>query len=429
MMTIDQTVRDYKPRRANIGAWIIMSLIGAFFAWAGFASLDEVAVANGEVVPQGQVKLIQHLEGGIVSAIHVADGQQVNAGSPLIRLDLGLNRATAAELKLQTVGLELKKTRLQAEATDSTPAFPPASDSAMSALIENERATLETRRKQQKSNLEILHAQERQRELEIEEITSRLDGRLASLKLADERLAMSKALEKDQLITRMEVLDLTDTVAKLKSEIAELRSSLPRSRESLEEARRRIQNAKLDVQRDATEEIGKIDLAIASIRNQLEPAKDQLERTVITSPIEGVVKNLRNHTIGGVVRPGEPIMEIVPTRDRLVVECKLNAADVGYVRAGQKAVVKLQTFDFVRYGSIEGTVKTVAPDSTTGADGVPYFRVVVETDKNYLGTIPGRYPITAGMQATVDIHTGSRLVIDYLISPVIKLRHEAFRER
>ncbi|MDP4795948.1 MAG: HlyD family efflux transporter periplasmic adaptor subunit, partial [Rhodospirillales bacterium] len=141
------------------------------------------------------------------------------------------------------------------------------------------------------------------------------------------------------------------------------------------------------------------------------------------------VKNMRYNAVGNVVKPGEPIMEIVPTGDQLVVEAKLNPIDRGYVTVGQAATVKISTYDFARYGGLKGEVIRVAPDSSTDEDGAPYFRVVVQTDKNYLGYNEGDLPITPGMQATVDIHTGKKSVMDYLVKPVLKLRHEAFRER
>ena len=158
-------------------------------------------------------------------------------------------------------------------------------------------------------------------------------------------------------------------------------------------------------------------------------ATAQAKRTRITSPIDGIVKNLRYHTIGGVVRPGEPIMEIVPTHERLVVEAKLNPIDRGHVVEGQRVVVKVKSYDFVRYGGLEGKVTHIATDANSDPDGQPYFRLLAETDRAYLGEEVGSLRIIAGMRASVDIHTGSKSVIKYLLKPVLKLKHEAFRER
>ena len=175
--------------------------------------------------------------------------------------------------------------------------------------------------------------------------------------------------------------------------------------------------------------MGKTEQEIARIREVLKRATEQGSRAEIKSPVAGVVKNLRFNTIGGVIKPGEPILEIVPTGENLVVQSRLNPTDRGYVSEGQKATVKISTYDFARYGGLNGTVIQVAPDTSMDENGQPYFRVVVQTNKNYLGREEGSLPIVPGMQATVDIHTGKKSVIDYLIRPVLKLKHEAFRER
>ena len=170
-------------------------------------------------------------------------------------------------------------------------------------------------------------------------------------------------------------------------------------------------------------------MQIARVNELLNRASDQERRAVIRSPIDGVVKNMRYHTIGGVVKPGEPIMEIVPISDRLVIEAQLNPVDRGYVQEGQRAVVKISTYDFVRYGSLDGVVARIGASTNTDPAGQPYYQVVVRTNKTYLGDQQGLLPITPGMQATVDIHTGTRSVLNYFIKPVLKLRNEAFRER
>jgi adhesin transport system membrane fusion protein len=181
--------------------------------------------------------------------------------------------------------------------------------------------------------------------------------------------------------------------------------------------------------RHAADDLTPLEIEIHRAADQLARASDQESRTQIASPIDGVVKKLGYHTIGGVVRPGAPIMEIVPTGERLVVEAKLDPADRGYVREGQPALVKISTYEYVRYGGLDGKVVLIAPGSDADARGRPYFRVVVETDKSWLGAKENELKILPGMEATLDIHTGTRSVLDYLMKPVLKLRAEAFRER
>jgi adhesin transport system membrane fusion protein len=240
---------------------------------------------------------------------------------------------------------------------------------------------------------------------------------------------MSKDLLSQDLVPKMEHLKLAAEVEGLQGTLAQLAEAIPRAKGALAEAVEREREETLKFRRTAVEDLGQVELSLARNREILAKAADQVRRTEIRSPIEGVVKRLRFNTIGGVVRPGEPIMEIVPSQDQLVVEARLSPTDVGYVRPGQPTVVKISTYEYTRYGGLHGRVLTVAPDSTTDRDNRTYFRLVVGTDKGYLGDAPGELPISAGMQAIVDVHTGTKSVLRYLVTPVLKLRNEAFRER
>jgi adhesin transport system membrane fusion protein len=274
-----------------------------------------------------------------------------------------------------------------------------------------------------------MREQVKQRILEVEELTARSRAVESNYRLASERLKMSKSLLAEGLTAKMEHLELEAEVENLDGEMKSLRPSLPKVEAAVEEARQRQQETESRFRREAQDQLGKIEENIARVTELLSDATAQGIRAEIKSSINGVVKNMRYNSIGNVVKPGEPIMELVPTGDRLVVEAKLNPIDRGYVNEGQAATVKISTYDFARYGGLEGIVIRVAPDSSTDEDGAPYFRVVVQTDKNFLGLREGNLPITPGMQATVDIHTGEKSVMDYLVKPVLKLRHEAFRER
>lgn len=429
MRSLDDLVSAHAFTRSHMVAKIVILLIICAAVWAYFTRIDEVAVAEGAVVPQGQVKVIQHLEGGIVEEIHVTDGQPVSTGDPLVRLTLGLNAANKAEIQIQIDGLLVKRARLRAEAEGTPLKFPADLGNGMADIVESERETYASRKREIESSLELLRKQTRQRELEVRELETKLKGREANLRLALKRFAMSKDLVKNDLVPKIEHLALENEVETLRSTVSEFRSSLPKVREALAEAKEREVMTLLNFRSGVREEMGQVEVAIARNRELLARATDQATRTAINSPIDGIVKNLRYHTIGGVVRPGEAIMEIVPSREKLVVEAKLNPVDVGYVRVGQPAVVKLLTYDFVRYGGLDGTVVNVAPDSTLDREGNPYFRVVIETAKSYVGDTPGSLPITPGMNSIVDIHTGDKSLLTYLIAPVLKLKHEAFRER
>ncbi|MGE0745587.1 MAG: HlyD family type I secretion periplasmic adaptor subunit [Rhodospirillales bacterium] len=428
MSALDELKRTALPRGQS-AAWMVVLLVVTGLVWAHYAEFDEVATAAGEVVPEGQVKVIQHLEGGIIAAIDIAEGQAVKAGDRLVQLDLGTVAPGRDEILVQIDGLTLRRARLQAEASGQPFEPPAALKERYPDLARTETDAYDGRARQQASTLSVLKSQTRQRELEVRELESRQRASAANLRLAEQRFGMSKDLLAQDLVPKMEHLKLAAELEGLQGTLGQLAEAIPRARGALAEAVEREREEALKFRRTAVEELGQVELSLARQREILAKAADQVRRTEVRSPIDGVVKRLRFNTIGGVVRPGDPIMEIVPSQDQLVIEARLNPTDVGYVRAGQPAVVKISTYEFTRYGGLDGMVTAVAPDSTVDRDKGTYFRLIVETDKGYLGDAPGQFPISAGMQAIVDVHTGTKSVLRYLITPVLKLRHEAFRER
>ena len=410
-------------------AWPIMILLAVGVTWANFATLDEVALATGEIVPAGRIKVVQHLEGGIIQEIYVAEGDTVREGQPLMLLDLASSGTNKEELQVRMDSERLIKARLEAEAEGKELVFPEDVSQRRPAIVSAQRQAFEARRRELGSTLQVMREQVKQRELEVEELNARTRAVESNFKLASERLKMSKSLLSEGLTAKMEHLQLEAEVENLDGEMKSLRPALPKAQAAVEEARQRLQESESRFRREAQDQLGKVEEDIARVRELLSDANEQGIRAEIKSSINGVVKNMRYNAVGNVVKPGEPIMELVPTGDKLVVEAKLNPIDRGYVTEGQAAMVKVSTYDFTRYGGLVGRVTRVAPDSSTNEEGAPYFRVVVETDKTYLGRSEGELPITPGMQAIVEIHTGKKSVMDYLVKPVLKLKSEAFRER
>ncbi|HLN22523.1 MAG TPA: HlyD family type I secretion periplasmic adaptor subunit, partial [Patescibacteria group bacterium] len=388
--------------------------------------------ATGEVVPEGKVKLIQHLEGGIVRDIYVHDGDLVKEGQALIQLDLPVSAINRDELQVRLDGLNLTRARLLAEVEGKPLVFPADEAKRQPALVEAERHSFEARKQNLAASLAVLDQQVLQRSLEVQELEAKQHSVASSLSIAREKLTMSTDLLKDGLTSKMEHVQLRSEVETLEGQLNTLHSSVPRAESALAETKRRVDEEKIKVNRAIEAELTDAELNLARNRELIAQASDQQRRAAITSPTDGIVKNMRQNTIGGVVRPGEPIMEIVPVHERLNIEAKVNPADRGYVAVGQPSLVKISAYDYTRYGGLAGKVVMVAADTTvgggSGADAQPFYRVVIETDKSNLGP-NGELPITPGMQAQVDIHTGQRSVLRYLITPVLKLRHEAFRER
>jgi adhesin transport system membrane fusion protein len=430
MSRLDDLTREHRLPGWRLLAWATMGFLAIFLLWAQFARLEEVSVAAGEVVPQGQVKVIQHLEGGIISAIFVQEGDAVQEGTSLVQLDVTASKASREELQVNLDGMILSRARLMAEARGAQqPEWPAEVGTRRTEIQREEREMFAQRGREHASTLAVLADQVRQRELDIQHLGAQRRALGENLRLARERFGLARDLVKDGLIPRLEYLNLESEMRRLEGDIGTLEPATQRAQAALAEAQSRVAEEKNKFRTRAQDELSKLEVAIARVQEGLTRASDQVLRTEVKSPIQGVVKSLRYHTIGGVVRPGDAIMDIVPSLETLVVEAKLNPTDVGYVRVGQPTVVKITTYDFARYGGLDGKVIYLSADSHTDERGNTFFRVISQTDKTFLGSGPGEFPIAPGMQATVDIHTGDRSVMEYLIKPVLKLKTEAFRER
>jgi adhesin transport system membrane fusion protein len=425
---LDRLLASHPVPSLRLPALITVGFVCAAIAWAFQARLDEVSIARGEVIPQGRVKVIQHLEGGIVQSLAVQEGTKVAAGDLLLTLELSPTAINREELQIRLDAAILGRGRFEAEAKGGAPTFPQAEAARRPEIERAEREAFEARKREFQAALQGIHEQVRQRELVLAELEASRASKVRDIALARERARLGASLLSGNLIPRIEYIQMQRDVERLDGELAVTMQQIPRAEAAIAEMRERIKEEQVKFQRQAYEELGRVEATIQRTRELLADAVGQRVRTEIRSPSDGVVKNVRYTTVGGVVRAGDPIMEVVPADDTLVVEARLNPVDRGYVREGQRAVVKVTAYDYVRYGALEGKVALIAADSTTENSGGVFFRVVVET-QGHLGEKPGDYPVVAGMQASVDIHTGARSVIDYLVRPVLKLRHEAFRER
>jgi adhesin transport system membrane fusion protein len=426
---LDAILSRQRPSRFRVAALVIVLLLAALFVWASQAELDEVAIAQGEVVPQGQIKSIQHLEGGIIEEMYVTEGDAVKAGDPLVRLDLSASNTREAEFRVTLDGLMLRRARLLAEANQTEPEFPTEVAERRPAVADNELSAFRARKEEMESALEGLQQEVNQRDYEIRQLKAEEASLRDQFRLAKENFAIAEDLMPDGLISRLDYLDAEAEVERLRGQLESLAESIPAAEAALAQARERIHEMEIAFRRAALEDLSKVELSIDQTNEELIKASAMSRRTLVTSPIDGIVKSMRFYTIGAVVRPGEILMDIVPSNDMLVIEAHLNPQDVGYVEAGQKAVVKISTYDYIRYGGLDAEVILVSPDSLQDEDGNTYFRVIAATDRSYLGSEPGDLPITAGMEATLDIHTGTNTVLHYLVKPVLKLRSESFRER
>lgn len=406
----------------------LVALLIAALMWSFIGQVDQVVTAPGKIVPQDKVKIIQHLEGGIVKRVIARENAVVKAGDALVELDLATSGINLAEMTARMAALQFAKARLEAESQGGAPDFPADLTNQFPAVAEAERSTYKARRDELAGALDALSGQSSQGRQRVTELQAKLASLQASLALARQELAVSEDLVKDKLTSQLEHFQRKSAVERLKGEVAMTQQAIPGAQAGQNEtdARRREEEAKF--RRRAADELGELERKLASLKQELERANDQEGRALIQAPIDGVVRNVRYQSTGNVVKPGEPIMEIVPLGEELVVEVSLNPSDRGYVSLNQPALVKISAYDYFRYGGLEGRVTAIAADTDTGKNEEHFYRVTVSTKRSWLGDTPGQYPITPGMVGEVDIKAHSQSIFWMLIKPVLKLKHEAFRE-
>ena len=432
-MTADTPTLDSLRQTTRSSGWSVlaicsMALICGFFIWAAVARFDQFSVAEGEVAPSDKVKVIQHLEGGAIAGIYVTDGQLVTAGTELVSVELGLNSANREELQARLDSLALMRARLTAESNGSGLALPADVAARRPDLAAAEQSAYTARQTELENRIESAQQRVRQQELAVTEYQATYNATATDLNLAMKNLAMSSDLLRDGLTSKMEHLAREREAKMLEGKIAALRASIPKAKAALDEAQANLNDEKLKFSRGSYEELGKVEQDISSTNEILAEADTQASRKIIRAPADGIVKNLRFHTIGGVIGPGDPIMEIVPVNDNVVIEAKLRPEDSGIVEVGQPVRIKVSAYDFTRFGTLSGTLSYIGADSVADEEGNTYFQVRVTPDKSYLGDEPGEYPIRPGMTAIVDIRTGNRTVLEFLLKPVMRLRYDSLRE-
>jgi len=421
----------YKPSGGNfdLKTRVALGVIGLAILASMFVRVDQVITAQGKVVPSSKVKTIQHLEGGIVKHLSVQEGSMVKEGEVLVELDLATSGINLDELRSRTAALEMSRIRLLAEASGQKPQWDPELSKRYPELLRTEQATLVARNAELEGVLAVNEGQMVTTKGKVGELNAKLQGLEQKASTALRELEITRELVREKLVSQLEYLNKKRDYDSLLSEINSMRESINSAAGGVDERRAKRIEEVGKFRRRAADELTTLERQLASLRDELNRASEQRNRAVIRSPIDGVVKNMKLQAVGNVVRQGEPIMEVVPVDEALVIETQLAPADRGYVVMEQRADVKISAYDFLRYGTLPGRVTQIAADTDPGTPETgPFYRLVVNTDKSFFGTAEKPERISPGMTAEVDIHVGSQPFIWYLLKPVLKLKKEAFRE-
>lgn len=443
-------------RRPSRGArWLsvgVFLFFVIFLIWASLAMLDEVTHADGQVIASSRTQIIQNLEGGILRSVEVYEGQIVEKGAVLARLDNEMAESSLRDILYKAMenltSIHRLRTQVQS-AGDGKDGVTLAWPEDLPAWLEQgtgyklteeqldqgrkltqvQQETFEVQMRQRASELQVLRSQSDQRRHEVDEQKARREQLTSSLSLIRQQLAIAAPLLEKRNYSRVQYLELQERSVQVQGELDTLKVSIPRAEAAAREAEHRIELRRAELDSVIMDEINKRSLELASLRENLSAGSDRVTRTELRSPVRGTVKQIYINTVGGVVKPGESIMEIVPLDDTLLVEARVRPQDVAFLHPGQKAMVKVSAYDFSIYGGLDGVLEQISADTIEDKRGEFYYLVKVRTPKTAIEHKGESLPIMPGMMTTVDILTGKKTVLDYLLKPILKAKQNALREK
>jgi adhesin transport system membrane fusion protein len=420
------------PRFGSMIIRGVFAFIIIFFIWAYFAEIDEITVGEGKVIPSSQVQIIQNLEGGIVADIPVKVGDLVSKGQIIMKLDPTRFSSSMSETQAKRESLLAKVARLEAEATGMQFKAPAELMKTNPQLVNEERTLMESRQQELSTAMMVLRQQAEQRAQELSEKKANYQQLQESQDLVSQELKISKPMAAQGVMSAVEILRLERQLSDVKGQMDAARLAIPRLEQAAAEARSKITASMAKFRSDAAADLNLARAELAGTSAVSLAAEDRLARTAVRSPVSGIIKQLKVTTVGGVIQPGMEVMEIVPLEDNLLVETKIRPSDVGFLRPGQEATVKVTAYDFSIYGGLDALVENITADTITTEKGdktESFYIVRVRTKSTTFSASKKALPIMPGMVATVHIRTGKKTILNYLLKPIIKARYDAMRER
>nr|WP_189661217.1 HlyD family type I secretion periplasmic adaptor subunit [Pseudomonas carnis] len=427
---VNKALIEDAPRVIRLTIWAIIAFFVFLVVWAGFSQIDEVTRGDGKAIPSSKLQKIQNLEGGIVAELYVKEGQIVEAGAPLIRLDDTRFVSNAGETEALRLAMQLRVERLSAQVDDRPLNIPDDVLKAAPSQAANERSLYESRRQQLKDEVGGLQEQLVQRQQELREFTSKQGQYRSQLSLQRQEINMSEPLVAQGAVSPVEVLRLKRAEMETRGQLDATTLAIPRAESAIKEVQRKIDETRGKFRSEALTQLNEARTELNKAESTGRALEDRVSRTLVTSPVRGIVKQLLVNTVGGVIQPGSDMVEIVPLDDTLLVEAKIRPQDIAFLHPGQEAVVKFTAYDYTVYGGLKAKLERIGADTITDEDKkTTYYMITLRTDRSHLGTDEKPLLIIPGMVASVDIITGKKSILSYLLKPIIKARAEALHER
>ncbi|WP_373004912.1 HlyD family type I secretion periplasmic adaptor subunit [Sulfurimonas sp.] len=429
MNSLSSAILVQTPSKVSrvIKIWIITIFL--LIIWASLAEIDEITRGNGDVIPYGQNQVIQNLEGGIVESILVKEGETVKRGQIILKINNAKSTSSSRTNEMKFNELKAKRLRLYAEANqlefkDIETTFPEQKQQIRLAKELYDSAKLEFEAKDN-SFIEQIN----QRKQEYKEAKAKVRSLKKSLEYVSEEIGMTAPMVREGVKSKVDFLKLKREANDIENSIEAAELSLPRLASAITEYReKRIESKQLFIN-NAKKELNEVTAELARLETQQIAFSDQVERTMVKSPVDGIVQKLFINTVGGVIKPGDDLVEIVPTNEKLFLEVKIKPSDIAFLHPGAEAKVKVSAYDFAIHGGLIGKVVNISPDTITDSKENTFYIIHIETEKNYLGTKEHPLQIIPGMTVNVDIVTGQKTVMQYILKPILKSKQYVFSER
>ncbi len=415
-----------EPLRARRLLHLALLVLVLLVVWAGFAEIDEVTRGGGRVIPYSQLQIVQSVDGGVVEEILVREGQTVEAGELLLRVDPTRFVSTLRESRAEFMSLQAKAARLTALTQGAALEMPDEVLRDAPDVAAHEQRLYESSVQGLEAQLSIAREQLSQRRQEHNEARARREQAVRGLELVTQELDATRPLVQSGAVSEVDLLRLERDVARLRGDRDQAGAQMSRVQAAIAEATRRIQEIELNQRNQMRAELSDTLARLASLTEGTRGLADRVKHTEVRSPVRGTVVRLRVNTVGGVVQPGREVVEIVPIDDALILETRISPKDIAFLRPDQEAMVKFTAYDFAVYGGLQARVEHISADTITDEKGETFFLVRVRTVEPSLGE---NLPIIPGMLAQVDIMTGKKSILSYLLKPVLRAKANALTER
>ncbi len=419
--------RYLEEEKWNYYVWVVPIILffSAFLLWAGFSQIDEVVRAQGKVIPSGQTKILQHLEGGIIENIIVKEGDHVEKGDVIYKLKNEYFYSQQKEKELELLAYKAKAKRLKALTDKTKLEYPQVFKINIPYIVANEKSIFMEQRRNNKNKIAIIRNQYQQKKLKLRELRSRLKNLKIEYELATDSMRIKERLYKKKVVSREKYLQELSKKQKIYTELEEVRNTIPVVKEEMKEWSRKVEKERSEIISESLKKYTAIKIEINKLKEKIKADVDRAQRTEILSPVKGIVNKLHFYTIGGIVKPGDITAEISPIDDQLIIEAKIKTSDRAQVREGQKVSIEITAYDFSEYGLLDGELMRISPDSTTDEHGTNYYLVRVKAN-NFM--FNDKSPIMIGMVANVNILTAKRSVLHYIIKPLKDISQKALKE-